>query len=134
VSLGGEEVGDGFFEGFDGERLAKEVNAFVQRESGMQVCRRVAADEEDGKAWFFFAQPESELITGEVGHDDIGDEDIDILRIVLEALDSFVTGTGLKDGMAAVEEMHVQEFAQVFIIIDQKNSPDRIRIPRKHPF
>jgi hypothetical protein len=30
--------------------------------------------------------------------------------------------------------MHVQEFAQVFIIIDQKNSPDRIRIPRKHPF
>src|SRR5688572_14182617 len=47
-----EKVGDGFLEGFDGERLSEKVHSFAQGNDGLQLGGGITADEQHRQTRF----------------------------------------------------------------------------------
>ena len=113
------------FERIEREWFSQKIPSFFQWHHRGDLNAGVAADEEHRQTRFGLHQLERELIAGQPGHDDICHQQIDF-RVTPKAVRGLHARSRLQYGVAAMEQVLIQKFPQILVIIHQQDRPDRI--------
>src|SRR5207249_454583 len=80
----------------------------------------VAAHEDDWQFRRKYAEAESEVASAHAGHDDVGNEEIDLLGMFLEAGDRFLGSCCDEDAVAPLDEDRLDQLAQELVVLDHE--------------